>query len=72
MEFKEVKVATLSKEDKALLREVAKAKEEAEVARGRVASLHTLFWERLGVEHRLSFGNIHHIRGNSIYKRIVK
>ena len=68
MEFKETRIALLTKEDKALLNEVEKARLEADHATAKAQAAARLFWEHLRDEHHLSFRASHYIRNNNIYK----
>jgi len=72
MEFKEVKVATLTKDDKALRKKVEEASIEANYAFARVDGLHRLFWQQLRDNHNLFSSTPLFIRGNNIYKRILE
>ena len=72
MEFKEIKVGTLSKEEKALLEHLVSLRAEGERLLAEHQNKLVLFWDALRENHHLSYSGNHHIKGNTIYQRILE
>ena len=66
--MKEIKVATLTKEEVKELKELSKKRQECEISAAKLNSAIAAFWGRSRVEHSLFEGH-HYIVGNSIYKQ---
>ncbi|GAH62833.1 unnamed protein product [marine sediment metagenome] len=70
--LKEIKVATLTRGEKLLLKELLKENQKArdalEETMGKAKATQELFWRQLQGNHRLLPSANHFIRGNAIYK----
>ena len=69
--MKEIKVATLTKEEIKELRNLTKLKERIETIIAQACSAKAALWKKIGAEHNLISGD-HYIVGNSIYRQEVE
>ncbi len=72
MEFKEIQVATLSKEDKDLIEKLVEADGEAIHATAKVEAGRHLLWVHLRGEHNLTSSEAYFIKDGNIYQRILE
>ncbi len=68
--MKEIKVATLTKEEVKELKELYKMDGKIRVLIAQTSSAHSAFWEKVRVEHSLLRGH-HYITGKTIYRQDV-
>ena len=68
MEFKETKVATLSKNERVLWEEISRTQKEMSDATSKAKASYELFWQHLILEYGLPGGKTCFIKDNSIYK----
>ena len=68
--MKEIKIATLTKEEIKELRELSKMREKGEIIMAQSASAKAAFWQKVTLEHSLPLGP-HYIKptDNSIYRQ---
>ena len=64
--MKEIKVATITKEEIKESNELRKMETKIKTLIAQATSAHFAFWAKLATEHNLPSGN-HYIVGNSIY-----
>ena len=68
--MKEVKVATLTKEETKRFKELNKMKRDIDLAIAQFSSAQSAFWKEVISEHSLLAGN-HYIVINTIYKQEI-
>jgi len=72
IEFKEVKVGTLSKEEGAILKQIIETRDEGERLIHAAQSGNTLFWRVLRSNHQLDSQGQYVIKGDDIYVCILE
>lgn len=76
MEFKEVKVATLSTEEKEVRKLITENREKVKILFAKVEDYlstveeqNRLFWREIRKNHDLPFEYEHYLKGNTIYRQ---
>jgi len=69
MEYKEIKLTTIDKEDLQLLKQLDKEKEAIDLRAVDLQSKIRLYWDYLRVKYSLPYGGNCFIKNNCIYKR---
>ena len=68
--MKEIKVATLTKEEIKEANELRKMREKVDILMAQGISAQIAFWGKVRMEHNLTYGH-HYVKNNSIYRQDV-